>query len=97
MEGLFLVSPLELKREFDTLDSLDTHTCCIRDKLELTPRNGWRLAAVYGYGYRLQQVATSAKQVDAQVAMAGPVQPQSLLAQDRGDFDNSTFVAPSPP
>jgi DNA-binding response OmpR family regulator len=43
--------------------TLDTHICRIRDKLELTPRNGWRLAAVYGYGYRLQQVATSASRL----------------------------------
>ena len=36
--------------------TLDTHISRIRDKLELTPSNGWRLAAVYGHGYRLQQV-----------------------------------------
>ena len=33
--------------------TLDTHICRIRHKLELTPSNGWRLAAVYGHGYRL--------------------------------------------
>ena len=40
--------------------TLDTHISRIRDKLELTPSNGWRLAAVYGHGYRLQQVPVSA-------------------------------------
>ena len=41
--------------------TLDTHTSRIRDKLGLTPFNGWRLASVYGHGYRLQEVATSAR------------------------------------
>jgi two-component system response regulator RegX3 len=40
--------------------TLDTHICRIRDRLELTPSNGWRLAAVYGHGYRLQEVTISA-------------------------------------
>jgi DNA-binding response OmpR family regulator len=35
--------------------TLDTHICRIRHKLELTPSNGWRLAAVYGRGYRLRR------------------------------------------
>ena len=29
----------------------------IRNKLLLTPEHGWRLAAVYGYGYRLERLA----------------------------------------
>jgi len=37
--------------------TLDTHVSRIRDKLGLTPSNGWRLSAVYGRGYRLQEVA----------------------------------------
>ena len=36
--------------------SLDTHVSRIRRKLHLTPENGWRLSAVYGYGYRLERV-----------------------------------------
>jgi len=39
--------------------TLDTHISRIRDKLELTPSRGWRLAAIYGHGYRLQKVARS--------------------------------------
>jgi DNA-binding response OmpR family regulator len=35
--------------------SLDTHVSRIRRKLHLTPENGWRLSAVYGYGYRLER------------------------------------------
>jgi DNA-binding response OmpR family regulator len=37
--------------------TLDTHISRIRDKLGLIPSNGWRLASVYGHGYRLQAVA----------------------------------------
>ncbi len=36
--------------------TLDTHVSRIRNKLGLTPENGWRLAAVYRYGYRLEQL-----------------------------------------
>lgn len=45
--------------------TLDTHISRIRDKLGLTPPNGWHLAAVYGHGYRLQEVATSSGHVNA--------------------------------
>lgn len=36
--------------------TVDTHISRIRKKLELTPENGWRLSAIYQYGYRLEQV-----------------------------------------
>ena len=39
-----------------TSRTLDTHVSRIRNKLGLTPENGWRLAAVYRYGYRLEQL-----------------------------------------
>jgi hypothetical protein len=32
----------------------------IRNKLGLTPEHGWRLAAVYRYGYRLEQLDAAA-------------------------------------
>jgi hypothetical protein len=32
----------------------------IRNKLGLTPEHGWRLAAVYRYGYRLEQLDPAA-------------------------------------
>jgi two-component system response regulator RegX3 len=37
--------------------TLDTHVSRIRNKLLLMPEHGWRLAAVYGYGYRLERLA----------------------------------------
>jgi DNA-binding response OmpR family regulator len=40
--------------------SLDTHVCRIRNRLRLTPRHGWRLGAVYGYGYCLRHGTVSA-------------------------------------
>jgi DNA-binding response OmpR family regulator len=37
--------------------TLDTHVSRIRSKLLLVPKHGWRLTAVYGYGYRLEQLS----------------------------------------
>lgn len=36
--------------------TVDTHISRIRKKLELCPENGWRLSAIYQYGYRLEAV-----------------------------------------
>lgn len=36
--------------------TVDTHISRLRKKLELLPENGWNLAAVYQYGYRLDRV-----------------------------------------
>ena len=37
--------------------TLHTHVCSVRRRLDLTPTNGFRLAAVYGRGYRLERCA----------------------------------------
>jgi DNA-binding response OmpR family regulator len=42
-----------------TSRTLDTHVSRVRHKLGFMPENGWRLAAKYGYGYRLQQLGAS--------------------------------------
>ncbi len=40
--------------------TLDTHVSYVRSRLKLTPEYGWRLRAVYGYGYRLEQLIAPA-------------------------------------
>ena len=40
--------------------TLDTHVSRIRSRLRLTPEHGWRLHAVYGFGYRLVQLSAAA-------------------------------------
>ena len=45
--------------------SLDTHASRLRSKLGLVPENGYRLAAIYSVGYRLETVSPAA------VALAG--------------------------
>lgn len=39
--------------------TLDTHVCRVRNKLKLTPDEGWQLSAVYKFGYRLTQLNSS--------------------------------------
>jgi two-component system response regulator RegX3 len=46
-----------------TSRTLDTHVSRIRNKLGLTPEHGWRLAAVYRYGYRLEQLDAAAQRL----------------------------------
>ena len=36
--------------------TVDTHISRLRKKLALNGQNGWRLAAIYQHGYRLEQV-----------------------------------------
>jgi DNA-binding response OmpR family regulator len=36
--------------------TVDTHVSRLRRKLDLNGENGWRLAAIYQHGYRLEQV-----------------------------------------
>jgi DNA-binding response OmpR family regulator len=38
--------------------SLDTHISRVRTALALRPENGYRLAAIYGQGYRFEAIST---------------------------------------
>jgi len=38
--------------------TMDTHVSRVRSKLQLRPENGFRLAPVYSYGYRLEQLSS---------------------------------------
>ena len=44
-----------LNTDVDTR-TVDTHISRLRKKLALDGRNGWRMAPVYGYGYRFDRV-----------------------------------------
>jgi DNA-binding response OmpR family regulator len=52
--------------------TLDTHVSRIRNKLRLRAEHGWSLAAVYGYGYRLEQLKLvgASRVVGAEMASA---------------------------
>jgi DNA-binding response OmpR family regulator len=53
--------------------SLDTHVCRVRNRLELTPDQGWELAAIYKFGYRLAQLGPSSTDARANSAEDSPV------------------------
>ena len=53
--------------------SLDTHVCRVRSRLELTSDQGWSLAAVYKFGYRLAHLGPGNTGESARSAAQSPV------------------------
>lgn len=62
IETVWAGNPLEISR------TMDTHVSRVRHKLGFIPERGYRLAPVYGYGYRLDEVKriNDSKQADSQ-------------------------------
>lgn len=60
--------------------SLDTHVSRVRTKLALAPDNGFRLAAIYGVGYRLEAVTEPASTAAAERQPAPPPPPTTQRA-----------------
>jgi two-component system response regulator RegX3 len=44
-----------LQAEIDTR-TVDTHVSRLRRKLDIYPKNGWKIVSIYGYGYRVEIV-----------------------------------------
>ncbi len=57
----YLIEGVWMRESQSTSRSLDTHVSRIRRKLELTPDNGYQLAAIYSHGYRLDRFACQAR------------------------------------
>ena len=57
--------------------TIDTHVSRVRNKLGLVRGQGWRLVAVYGYGYRLERLqprsSRAATAPDANLSSADPL------------------------
>ncbi|HXX13076.1 MAG TPA: response regulator transcription factor [Burkholderiales bacterium] len=59
--------------------TIDTHVSRVRNKLGLTREQGWRLVAVYGYGYRLERLQPRSPRTPTP-ADANPPSANSLAA-----------------
>ncbi len=47
--------------------TIDTHISRIRNKLKLNAENGWRLAAIYQHGYRLEAVESPSQLTESKI------------------------------
>ena len=62
--------------------SLDTHVSRLRTKLGLHPEHGYRLAAIYSVGYRLENVSPSVAAAQAAIRGEGADQPPAAAPED---------------
>lgn len=46
-----------LNADVDTR-TIDTHVSRVRRKLDISPKNGWQIVPVYGFGYRIERLET---------------------------------------
>ena len=53
--------------------SMDTYVSRVRSRVGFTPDKGWRLAAVYGYGYRLERLAAGVAAPRGGFSRANPI------------------------
>jgi DNA-binding response OmpR family regulator len=65
-----------------TSRSLDTHVSRLRTKLGLQPENGYRLAAIYSVGYRLESIALPGAADAAEIPVAAATQAMEWPASD---------------
>lgn len=62
-----------LNAEVDTR-TVDTHVSRLRRKLHIGPPNGWEIISVYGYGYRIENMAANVGAGPLETANAVPGQ-----------------------
>ena len=67
--------------------SLDTHVSRLRNKLVLTPANGYTISSIYGVGYRLDKAVSSA--IASEGSSTGAM-PNSLSGKATGSQMDST-------